>query len=62
MTENFIGEMLKSKFVAPSKESLLEKIVGLEEAISRHEKNKMAEDQRHILHICRDYIRRLRNA
>jgi hypothetical protein len=56
MSENFISEMLKRKFLAPSKESLLEKIMGHEEAISRYEKKGMDENQKHILHICRDYI------
>lgn len=56
MTENFMDEMTKRKFVAPSKESLLEKIMGLEEAISRYEKKGLDENQKTILHICKDYI------
>jgi hypothetical protein len=56
MTENFMNEMTKRKFLAPSKESLLEKIMGLEEALSRYEKKGLDEDQKHTLHICKDYI------
>ena len=58
MAENFMDEMTKSRFVAPSKESLLEKIMGLEETISRYEKKGLDEDQRHTLHICKDYLQR----
>jgi hypothetical protein len=58
MTANFMDEMTKSKFVAPSKESLLEKIMGLEETMSRYEKKGLNEDQKHTLHICKDYLQR----
>jgi len=57
MTENFMDEEItKHKFLAPSKESLLDKMMGLEEAISQHEKKELDENQKHILHICKDYI------
>jgi hypothetical protein len=58
MTENFLSEMTKRKFLAPSKESLLEKIMGLEEAMARYEKNGLDENQKQILHSCRDYLQR----
>jgi len=57
MTENFMNEEItKHKFLAPSKESLLDKMMGLEEAISQHEKKGLDENQKQILHICKDYI------
>lgn len=51
-----MAEMTKRKFLAPSKESLLDKIIGLEEAISWYEKKGLNDNQKHVLHICKDYI------
>ena len=51
-----MDEMVKRKLLAPSEESLLDKIMGLEESISQHEKKGLNEDQKYILHICKDYI------
>ena len=57
MNENFVNEEItKHKFLAPSKESLLDKMMGLEEAISQHEKKGLDENQKQILQICKDYI------
>jgi hypothetical protein len=56
MIGNFMDEMTKSKSVAPSKESLLEKIMGLEEALSRCEKRDLDMNQERILYICTGYI------
>lgn len=57
MGRNFVEEITKRKtFVAPSKESLLEKIMGLEEALSRYENTGLNKNQEHILHIAQDYI------
>jgi len=57
MGRNFVEEITKHKtFVAPSKESLLEKIMGLEEATSRYENAGLNKNQEHTLHIVQDYI------
>lgn len=57
MADNFVMEMIKvKKFVAPSKEALLEKIAGLEEEISRYEKPNAPPAQAEIVKICKDYI------
>lgn len=56
MADNFVDEMTKHEFLGPSKESLLEKIMGLEETISRYEKRGLDDDQEHIVHICKNYM------
>jgi hypothetical protein len=57
MADNFVIEMIKGKkFVAPSKEALLEKIAGLEEDISGYEKQNMPQSQKDIIEICKSYI------
>jgi len=57
MGKNFVEEITKHKtFIAPSKESLLEKIMGLEEATSRYENAGLNKTQEHMLHIAQDYI------
>jgi hypothetical protein len=56
---DFIGEMLKrNRYMAPSKESLLDKIAALEEAISFYdEKVGSHENQKLILLSCKNYIK-----
>lgn len=54
---NFVIEMIQSKKpMAPSKEALLEKIAGLEEEISRYERQQLSGDQKEIVQICKNYV------
>ena len=53
-----LNKLMKRKFIAPSKESLMEKIMGIEESLSRYEKSGLDDDQKHMFEICRSYIQR----
>lgn len=61
MAENSINELLKGKRfwrITPPKEKLLEKMIGLEEEITRYKTGISLDDrQKHILETCEDYIR-----
>jgi hypothetical protein len=57
VAETFISEIIKNKiYTAPSKESLLEKIISLELELSQYEDKKLNEKNKEILHICKAYI------
>ena len=57
MPNSFINEILKNKlFTAPSKESLLEKITSLEQALSLHKDKKLSDNQKEVFGTCKAYI------
>ncbi len=60
MADNIIDDLLKKKrrwSITPPIEKLLEKIVGLEEQITRYDPGKLNDRQKNILKTCEDYIK-----